>query len=89
MGTTRQIYWNVGHGVVIPMYILVFLAIVLLVYNFKKGEVYKKGKYVDRFSNWPDRLSFFIENTLGQIKVLNVPVGIFMLSYSGDLLFFL
>jgi Fe-S oxidoreductase/nitrate reductase gamma subunit len=78
METSRQIYWNVGHSVVIPMYILVFLAIVLLVYNFKKRvEIYKKGKYVDRFSNWPDRLSFFIENTLGQIKVLNVPVGIF------------
>ena len=26
MEATREIYWNIGHGVVIPMYVLAFAA---------------------------------------------------------------
>jgi len=75
---TREIYWNVGSSVQIPMYLLVLVSLILIVYNFKKRvDVYKKGKFVDRFSNWPLRLNIFLKYVFGQTKVLNVPVGIF------------
>jgi len=78
MEATRQIYWNVGHSVLIPMYLLVILAIGSIVYNFiKRLDVYKQGRPLDRYSNWPERLNIFLKNVLGQIKVLNSPAGIF------------
>ncbi|MBZ4644411.1 MAG: iron-sulfur cluster-binding protein [Deferribacteraceae bacterium] len=78
MEATRQIYWNVGHGVLIPMYLLAILAIGSIVYNFiKRSAVYKQGKSLDRYSDWPDRLNIALKNVLGQVKVLNSPAGIF------------
>jgi len=78
MEATRQIYWNVGHSVLIPMYLLVILAIGSIVYNFiKRLDVYKQGKPLDRYSNWPERLNILLKNVLGQVKVLNSPAGIF------------
>ena len=78
MEFTREIYWNVGSSVQIPMYLLVLTSLILIIYNFKKRiDVYKKGKFVDRFSNWPLRLNHFLKYVLGQTKVSNVPVGVF------------
>ncbi|MSN26754.1 MAG: hypothetical protein GJV46_12900, partial [Geobacter sp.] len=34
MEATREIYWNVGHGVVVPMYILAFAAFGILAWGF-------------------------------------------------------
>lgn len=34
MEATREIYWNIGHGVVIPMYILAFAAFGVMAWGF-------------------------------------------------------
>lgn len=78
MEATRQIYWNVGHSVLIPMYLFAILAIGSVVYNFiKRSAVYKQGKPLDRYTDWPERLNITLKNVLGQVKVLNSPPGIF------------
>ena len=33
MEATREIYWNIGHGVVIPMYLLSIAAVAVLAWN--------------------------------------------------------
>ncbi|BAI81288.1 iron-sulfur cluster-binding protein [Deferribacter desulfuricans SSM1] len=71
---TREIYWNVGHGVLIPMYLFAIIAIGILVYGFKKRlELYKIGRPLNRFDNKAERFQFMLKNVIGQIKVLRVP----------------
>ena len=36
MEITREIYWNIGHGVVLPMYIFSLAAMGVLVWGFWK-----------------------------------------------------
>ncbi|MGA1846096.1 heterodisulfide reductase-related iron-sulfur binding cluster [Deferribacter abyssi] len=73
MEATREIYWNVGHGVLIPMYLFAIIAIGILVYGFKKRlEIYKIGKPLNRFDNIDERVRLLLTNVLGQTKVLKV-----------------
>ncbi|MBW2689188.1 MAG: 4Fe-4S dicluster domain-containing protein [Deltaproteobacteria bacterium] len=75
MEFTREIYWNVGHGVttLLPMYILTFAAIAVLINAFmKRIKVYKQGQSVDRLDQLPLRISNMARNMLLQSKVLRV-----------------
>ncbi|MDY6821064.1 MAG: heterodisulfide reductase-related iron-sulfur binding cluster [Deferribacterota bacterium] len=73
MNESREIYWNVGHSVQIPMYLLAIIAISILAYGFyKRYQVYKIGKPEDRFDNKYKRIIYFLSNAFGQKKVLNV-----------------
>lgn len=73
MYNTREIYWNVGHSVLIPMYLFAFIAISILFYGFyKRYKVYKKGKPENRFDNIFQRLKYFLSNLFLQRKVLKV-----------------
>ena len=50
MEFTREIYWNVGHGLAtfLPMYLLTFAAVAVLANAFmKRVKVYKQGQAVD------------------------------------------
>ncbi|MCK4507897.1 MAG: 4Fe-4S dicluster domain-containing protein, partial [Desulfuromonadales bacterium] len=72
MELTREIYWNVGHGVgtLLPMYLLTFAAIAVLVTTFKKRiKVYKQGQSVDRLDQMPVRIANLVKNVLLQSKV--------------------
>ncbi|MCK4509001.1 MAG: 4Fe-4S dicluster domain-containing protein, partial [Desulfuromonadales bacterium] len=75
MEMTREIYWNVGHGVttLLPMYILTFAAIAVLVNAFmKRIKVYKQGQSLDRLDQLPLRISNMAKNMLLQSKVIRV-----------------
>ncbi len=75
MELTREIYWNVGHGLktLLPMYLLTFVAISLLVYGaLKRLKVYKQGQAADRFDQWPVRIANLLKGALLQRKVLRV-----------------
>lgn len=73
MEITREIYWNVGHGAMtlIPMYLFAFLGIGAIIYGFyKRYQVYKIGKPLNRTDNIGERISFMFENMIGQVKVV-------------------
>ncbi len=71
MEATREIYWNVGHGVVWPMYLLSFAAAGLCGYGFyRRLQVYRLGRPVNRLDHVPQRLAAMVRGFLGQRKVL-------------------
>ncbi len=73
MEFTREIYWNVGHGVMIPMYLLVFLAMGVLVYGFlQRVKIYKQGKALDRTDDLAARIKDGLAQIILQAKVLRV-----------------
>jgi len=70
---TREIYWNVGHGVVPIMYVLAVLAVAFLAWGFyRRIRVYRRGRPVDRLANLGGRVSRLLVNSLGQVKVMKV-----------------
>ena len=75
MEFTREIYWNVGHGVttLLPMYLLVVIALGLLAYGFyRRVLVYKKGGPLNRSDNPGARAIDLVNNVLFQKKVTTV-----------------
>jgi Fe-S oxidoreductase/nitrate reductase gamma subunit len=76
MEATREIYWNIGHGVVLPMYIMSFAAIAVLVWGFwKRLPLYRIGKPLERFDRFEERLDRLLTEVIGQGKVLRVKAG--------------
>ncbi|MGC1454309.1 MAG: heterodisulfide reductase-related iron-sulfur binding cluster [Nitrospirota bacterium] len=74
MEATREIYWNVGHGVIAPMYFFAFVAIALLLYGFyRRFATYELGKALNRLDRLPLRISLLLKNTFAQVQVLRVP----------------
>jgi Fe-S oxidoreductase/nitrate reductase gamma subunit len=74
MEATREIYWNVGHGVVIPMYLFAIFAVAVCAWGFyRRFRVYRQGKPVDRFDRMPLRIRLMLSNVLTQRKVLRGP----------------
>ena len=75
MEATREIYWNVGHAVVLPMYLLTLIAFVACCYGFyRRAEVYRQGKALERLDDPARRISLMAGNLLGQLKVLRASV---------------
>jgi Fe-S oxidoreductase/nitrate reductase gamma subunit len=73
MEATREIYWNVGHGVILPMYFLAFIAIAVLLYGFyRRFATYKLGKAQNRLDHLPERIFLLLKNTFAQAQVLRV-----------------
>ncbi len=73
MEATREIYWNVGHGVLIPMYALAILAIGALVYGARQRiRVYRLGKPLDRTDDLKGRILAAVKEALTQRQVLRV-----------------
>ena len=76
MESTREIYWNIGHGVVLPMYILTFAAVGVLLYGlWKRLDFYRQGKPLDRFDRFGERFDSILTNVLGQEKIFRVRSG--------------
>ena len=76
MEVTREIYWNVGHSVVIPMYFLAAAAAAVLVWGFwKRLPVYRLGKPLNRFDCFEERARNMIDDISGQEKVARVKDG--------------
>ena len=75
MEFTREIYWNVGHGVttLLPMYLLTVAAIAIMVNAFvKRIKVYKQGQAVNRLDQLPVRILNLVKSVLLQSKVVRV-----------------
>jgi len=75
MEFTREIYWNVGHGALtlVPMYLLVIAALVVLVRGFQKRLlVYRQGLPLDRTDNLGARIRDMVATVLLQKKVTRV-----------------
>lgn len=70
---TREIYWNVGHSVILPMYLLVVVAFIVLGYGFCKRFLYwREGKPLNRFDCYEQRVNRLIKELYGQTKVWRV-----------------
>lgn len=92
MEITREFYWNVGHGVTLPMYILAGLALAILVYGFiRRVRVYRLGQPLKRTDQLPRRLLRFVGRALAQLRVLLVraPGIAHALMFWGILLLFI
>ncbi len=75
MEFTREIYWNVGHGVwtLVPMYLLVIGAFYLLIKGFmKRVAVYRQGLPLERTDQPLARIRGMVVNILLQKKVIKV-----------------
>ena len=71
MEFTREIYWNVGHGVVGPMYLFSFAALAVCVWGFcRRLPVYRLGKSLDRLDQLPRRIVGMARNVLAQARVV-------------------
>ncbi len=76
MEATRQIYWNIGHGVVIPMYILAFAAFGVMVWGFRQRlPIWRQGKALDRFDRYDERVKRMIGEVFSQSKIFRVTEG--------------
>ena len=76
MEATREIYWNIGHGVVLPMYILSFAAVGIMVWGFwKRLPVYRQGKSLERWDCHQERITRMIREVFSQERVSRVKNG--------------
>ena len=96
MEAAREIYWNVGHGVILPMYFFAAGAAAVCLYGFvRRIRVYGLGGPLDRSSNPFLRLRLAAAWAFAQVKVLRAAFpGIFhaaffwsfLLLFAGTLL---
>jgi len=74
MEVTREIYWNIGRGVALPMYGIFALAAFVFLYGFyRRFAVYRQGKALNRFDSLGTRISFLLKNVFAQMRVLRQP----------------
>jgi Fe-S oxidoreductase/nitrate reductase gamma subunit len=75
MELTREIYWNIGGGAgtLIPMYLLLAAAIGIFGWGgWQRIKVYRLGREVQRFDDFPRRLAEAISKVLTQVRVMKV-----------------
>jgi Fe-S oxidoreductase/nitrate reductase gamma subunit len=92
MEATREIYWNVGHGVILPMYFFAFIAIAVFLYGFyRRVATYKLGIMLYRLDRLPERIFLLLKNAFAQLQVLRVfgPGSLHALFFWGFCLLFI
>jgi Fe-S oxidoreductase/nitrate reductase gamma subunit len=73
MDASRAIYWNVGSGVELPMYIFTALAVLVCAYGFyRRISVYRQGRPVIRTDQMLRRLAGMLKAAFGHGKVARV-----------------
>ncbi|HLP17496.1 MAG TPA: 4Fe-4S dicluster domain-containing protein, partial [Bacteroidota bacterium] len=73
MDATREIYWNVGLGVVLPMYLFTACAMIVLVVEFyRRIRIYNTGRPLFRLDLLSRRITQTLINTFAQRRVLRV-----------------
>lgn len=76
MNETREIYWNLGRWVIIPMYALVALTFGLLAYGiWRRSKVWRSARRLDRRDHPFRRLGHSLLEAVSQRKVLRVASG--------------
>lgn len=72
MEITREIFWNVGRDVLVPMYTLALISIGVLIYGFlQRIFVYKHGAPLQRSDQFAARLFESLKKSILQLKVLD------------------
>jgi Fe-S oxidoreductase/nitrate reductase gamma subunit len=70
---TREMYWNVGHGVVPAMFLFFAITVVIFGYGFyRRIKVYRLGKPLPRLDHLPARLWRAAKRGFGQLRVVLV-----------------
>ena len=70
MDATREIYWNVGHGVILPMYLLTFATLALLFWGiWRRLPHYRQGRPLQRLDQLGRRCGLLLRNLLTQRSV--------------------
>jgi Fe-S oxidoreductase/nitrate reductase gamma subunit len=73
MDITREIYWNIGHGAALPMYLFAALTALIVIYGFaRRIRVYRLGQPLARRDQFPLRLVRTLQNFFGQVRVMRV-----------------
>jgi Fe-S oxidoreductase/nitrate reductase gamma subunit len=76
MEATREIFWNIGHGTAVVMYLLALVTIGSVVRGFRQlRRVWRRGKSLDRFDHPGRRFARFFSDTISQRKVSRVMDG--------------
>jgi len=91
MEATREIYWNVGHGVLVPMYLLALAALGVMAYGFaRRLKVYRLGRPLVRTDNLSARIAAALRSSIMQTRVLRVraPGGVHSLFFWSFLMLF-
>jgi hypothetical protein len=74
MEITREIFWNVGSGVRIPVYLLGLIVVVILVYGLIKHiRLWRIGKPANRLDKPLKRIVSFLLFGLGHRRILKEP----------------
>jgi Fe-S oxidoreductase/nitrate reductase gamma subunit len=74
MVAAREIYWNVGHEVIVPIYLFGLFAMAVSAWGFyRRIRVYRLGRPLDRFDRISLRITLMLKNMLTQCKVLREP----------------
>ena len=76
MIVAREIYWNLGHWVTIPMYAVGALALGLLALGFwRLQRVWRSGRRLGRRDHPAARIAYFLRTTIDQSRVRRVRSG--------------
>ncbi len=76
MHETREIYWNVGHWVVIPMYALVVLTCGVFILGFgARYRVWRRGRSLGRRDHLGSRIARACADAFNQRQVMRVLAG--------------
>lgn len=74
MEISREIFWNVGSGVRIPVYLLGLIVTIILVYGLVKHiRLWRIGKPENRLDNLLKRIGSFLLFGLGHKRILKEP----------------
>jgi len=67
---TRQFFWNVGN-IRIAIYVLSIIPVAFIVYGiYKRALLWKRGAPENRWTNLPQRILSFVQNSLFQKRIL-------------------
>jgi Fe-S oxidoreductase/nitrate reductase gamma subunit len=76
MEATRELYWNIGHGVTPFMYLLAIASLALMAAGFRKRLlIWRQGKPLNRFDRFDERFRLMLRNAFTQKEVVRVRDG--------------
>ena len=70
---SREFLWNVGHGVLLPMYTIFVITSLIFLYAFyRRWRIYRLGKPLNRLDHIIQRVIRYLKRAFAQLRVLLV-----------------